>query len=142
MAYEVRVPCIELRKVEFENIYYFNTKEEAENFLEDIKESGEVVLLPDETEDIEIIESRDEECLIEEAYIEESKKEKKVKFVVIENNVVESIEKIPLEVAIERLKKEYEGLEDPIGGLEEALENLIVTGYDHYGVPVTYQVIE
>jgi len=142
MAYEVRVPCIELRKVEFENIYYFNTKEEAENFLEDIKESREVVLLPDASEDIEVVDAMNEECLVEEAYIEEVKKEEKVKFITIENNVVKSIEEISFELAIERLKKEYNGLEDPIGGLEEALENLTVTGYDHYGVPVTYQVIE
>ena len=142
MVYEVRIPCRETRVVEFENIYYFDSKEDAENFLEDIKENGEVILLPDASEDIEVVDAMNEECLVEEAYIEEVRKDKRIKFITIENNVIKSVEEIPFETAIERLKKEYEGLEDPIGGLEEALENLIVTGYDHYGVPVTYQVIE
>jgi len=141
MGYEVRIPCRETRRVEFENIYYFDTKEDAEEFLEEIKKSEEALLLPDETEDVEIVDSRDVECLAEEAYIEKTS-EKIVKYITVENNVVKSIEKIPLDVALKYLKEEYESLEDPIGGLEEALENLIVTGYDHYGVPVTFQIIE
>jgi len=141
MGYEVRIPCRETRRVEFENIYYFDTKEDAEEFLEEIKKSEEALLLPDETEDVEIIDSRDVECLAEEAYIEKTS-EKIVKYITVENNVVKSIEKIPLDIAMKRLKEEYESLEDPIGGLEETLENLIVTGYDHYGIPVTYQIIK
>ena len=70
--YEVRVPCEEIRKVECDNIKYFETKEEAEEFISYIKENGLIGIDFDEVEDIEVIEVYDQDYRTNEAVMQKN----------------------------------------------------------------------